>query len=77
MDMGSGITGSVVGQLYSGNPTAFTPPPAAYPEGNQSVTAAAFGPQGGGQAPAIGHWATWIAAASLVVLVCFWWSAPR
>jgi len=77
MNMGSGITGSVVGSLYAGQPSAFTPPPAAYPEGSQSVTAAAFGPQGGGEGVGCGHVTSWIAAASFVILVVIWWGLPR
>jgi hypothetical protein len=72
---------SVVGQLYGGGDgaSAFTPPQTTYPEGNQTVTAAAFGPQGGGAAGgrfAAGHKASWVATAAFVTLFVIWWGLP-
>lgn len=83
MLLGNGITGSVVGGLYAGYPgtaqSAFSPPPATYPENSQTVTAAAFGPQGGtaggGMAP--GHKAGLVAALAFGALVFMWFSLPR
>jgi hypothetical protein len=70
---------SVVGQLYGGQSSAFTPPPATYPENAQTVTEAAFGPQaagtGGGRFSA-GHKASWVSAGAFVLLAFIWWGLP-
>jgi hypothetical protein len=70
---------SVVGQLYGGQSSAFTPPPATYPENAQTVTEAAFGPQGGGAGGgrfSAGHKASWVSTAALVTLFIIWWGLP-
>jgi hypothetical protein len=71
---------SVVGQLYGGSQggSAFTPPQTTYPENNQTVTAAAFGPQGGaaGGRVAPGHLASWVAAGAFAALFIIWWGLP-
>ena len=76
MQLGS----SIVGQLYGGaGNTAFTPPQTTYPENNQTVTAAAYGPQGGeasGGRFSAGHKASWVATGAFVVLFVIWWGLP-
>lgn len=74
MQLGS----SIVGNLYAGNTSAFTPPPATYPENSQTVTAMAFGPQGGsGGGVSEGHIASWVAALAFGALLFIWWGLPR
>ena len=74
MQLGS----SVVGTLYGGQTSAFAPPPATYPENNQTVTAMAFGPQGsGGDGIGCGHIASWVSVAAFGLLLFIYWGLPR
>lgn len=78
--LGNGITGSVVGGLYPGGGSgAFTPPPSTYPENAQTVTAAAYGPQGGTAKSrvGVGVGSSWVAAAAFGLLVFIWWGLPK
>lgn len=83
MDFGSGLGGSVVGNLYGANGSAkgqaggaAAPAGTSGPTGSPSLVAAAWGVQNTGQsrAPLI---ATLVGAGAWVGLIVMWWCLPR
>jgi hypothetical protein len=81
LSLDTGVTGSVVGQLYNyggGLGAAGAPPRSSVPEGPATVAQAAYGrgAAGGGGSNA-GMLGTIIGAAAVVVLFCMWAALPR
>ena len=77
MRLGTGVSGSVVGNLYGGYGGAAVPAASGVPEGPTTITQQAFGvpPAGGGSR--VGLSAATIGTAALAVLAFIWWALPR
>ena len=74
---GTGLNASVVGGLYSGATAPPTPSPHAYPEGNTTVTQAAYGVDSSDGVTSAGLHCAWAGALAFGLLVFMWWSLPR
>lgn len=77
MNLGTGVSGSVVGGLYGGYGGAAVPAASGIPEGPTTITQQAWGvpPAGGGSM--IGLHAAGISTAALILLGFIWWALPR
>jgi hypothetical protein len=77
MNLGTGVSGSVVGSLYGGYPAAAVPAASTVPEGPGTITQQAFGVPGVGQGPRTGLHAAGIGTLALALLAFIWWALPR
>jgi hypothetical protein len=77
MKVATGLTGSVVGNLYGGYGGAAVPSASGIPEGPQTITQQAWGVPSAGSGSRQGLWASWIGTAALVALFALWWALPR
>jgi hypothetical protein len=77
MKLGTGVTGSVVGNLYGGYGGASVPAASGIPEGPNTITQQAWGVPGPGSGSTIGIKAAGISTGALVLLVFIWWALPR
>jgi hypothetical protein len=77
MKLGTGVNGSVVGNLYGGYGAAAVPAASGIPEGPGTITQQAWGVPGPGSGSRLGLHAAGISTAALVLLVFIWWSLPR
>jgi hypothetical protein len=80
LQMRTGLTGSVVPQLYGGGGATYVPA-AGIPEGG-TVSMAAYGPAGasasaGASVHAPGITAAVVSGLALATLIVIWWAAPR
>jgi hypothetical protein len=76
MKLGTGVTGSVVGNLYGGYGGAAVPGVSGVPEGG-TITQQAWGVPSPGSGTMIGLHAAGISTAALVLLGFIWWALPR
>ena len=76
MKLGTGVSGSVVGNLYGGYGGAAGPGVSNVPEGPGTITQQAWGVPSAGQSM-LGLHAAGISTAALVLLVFIWWALPR
>lgn len=80
MNFGSGLSGSVVGGLYSGGSNvsggAAAPAGTSGPTGRPSLVEAAWGVQSNGASNAP-QYASWIGTAAWLALFGLWWVLPR
>jgi len=77
MKLGTGVTGSVVGNLYGGYGGAAVPGASGVPEGPGTITQQAWGVPGPGSGTTLGLKAASVSTAALVVLAFIWWALPR
>jgi hypothetical protein len=77
LKLGTGFSGSAVGNLYGGYGGASVPAASSVPEGPTTITQQAFGvPPAGGES-ACGTRAAVIGTVALVLLGIMWWTLPR
>ncbi|SRR5712691_9377768 len=75
--LGTGFSGSAVGNLYGGYTGASVPAASSVPEGPSTITQQAFGvPPAGAEAPRGLHAAA-IGTIALILLGLMWWTLPR
>ena len=75
--LGTGFTGSAVGNLYGGYNGASVPPASSVPEGPVTITQQAFGvPPASGDRPRGLHAAA-VGTGALILLAIIWWTLPR
>jgi hypothetical protein len=77
MKLGTGVTGSVVGNLYGGYGGAAVPGASTVPEGPNTITQQAWGVPSPSSGSRVGLHAAAISTAALVVLGFIWWALPR
>jgi hypothetical protein len=77
MKLGTGVTGSVVGNLYGGYGGAAVPGVSTVPEGPGTITQQAWGVPSPSSGSRAGLHAAGISTAALVVLGFIWWALPR
>jgi hypothetical protein len=77
MKVATGLTGSVVGNLYGGYGGAAVPAATGIPEGPQTITQQAWGVPSAGSGPRLGLWGAGIGTGALLLLAFIWWSLPR
>jgi hypothetical protein len=77
MKLGTGVTGSVVGNLYGGYGGAAVPGVSTVPEGPATITQQAWGVPSASSGSRIGLHAAGISTAALIVLGFIWWALPR
>lgn len=79
LGLGTGLNGSVVGNLYGGYGGASVPGVSTVPEGPTTITQQAFGvpPATGGSGKNVGIRAACISTGALILLVVMWWTLPR
>lgn len=77
MRIATGLTGSVVGNLYGGYGSASVPAATGIPEGPQTITQQAWGVPSPGSGRRLGLTAAGIGTAALVLLGFIWWALPR
>jgi len=77
LKLGTGVGGSVVGNLYGGYPGASMPAAAVIPEGNGTITQQAFGVPSVSSGTRIGLHAAGISTLALGLLAFIWWALPR
>jgi hypothetical protein len=76
MKLGTGVSSSVVGNLYGGYGSAAVPGVSTVPEGPSTITQQAWGvPSSGGSM--IGLHAAGISTGALILLAFIWWALPR
>ena len=77
LKLGTGFTGSAVGNLYGGYSGASVPPASSVPEGPATITQQAWGvPPAGGDQPRGLHAAA-IGTGALILMAIIWWTLPR
>jgi hypothetical protein len=77
MKLGTGVTGSVVGNLYGGYGGAAVPQASGVPEGPGTITQQAWGVPSPSSGSRIGLHAAAISTGALVLLGLIWWALPR
>jgi hypothetical protein len=77
MKLGTGVSGSVVGNLYGGYGSAAVPGVSGIPEGPGTITQQAWGVPSAGSGSMIGLHAAGISTLALVMLGFIWWALPR
>jgi len=77
MKVATGLTGSVVGNLYGGYGGAAVPGVSGVAEGPQTITQQAWGVPSAGGGSRLGLWGAGIGTAALVVLGFIWWALPK
>jgi len=77
MKLGTGVTGSVVGNLYGGYGGAAVPGVSTVPEGPGTITQQAWGVPSPSSGTRIGLHASAIATGALILLGVIWWVLPR
>jgi hypothetical protein len=77
MKLGTGVTGSVVGNLYGGYGSAGVPAASGIPEGPVTITQQAWGVPSAGSGTGTGIKAAGISTAALILLGFIWWALPR
>ena len=77
MKVATGLTGSVVGNLYGGYGGEAVPGVSGVPEGPQTITQQAWGVPSAGGGSRLGLWGAGIGTAALVVLGFIWWALPK
>jgi len=77
LNLGTGVTGSVVGGLYSGYGSAAVPAASGIPEGPSSITQQAWGVPSASGGGGVGIKAAGISTAALILLGFIWWALPR
>jgi len=77
MKLGTGVTGSVVGNLYGGYGGAAVPTATGVPEGPGTITQQAWGVPSPSSGSKLGLKAAGISTAALVLLGFIWWALPR
>lgn len=77
MKLGTGVTGSVVGNLYGGYGGAAAPAASGVPEGPGTITQQAWGVPSPSSGSRVGLHAAGISTLALVVLGFIWWALPR
>lgn len=78
LKLGTGFTGSAVGNLYGGYNGASVPPASTVPEGPVTITQQGFGvPPATGATPSRGLHAAAISTGALILLAFIWWTLPR
>jgi hypothetical protein len=77
MKLGTGVTGSVVGNLYGGYGGAAVPGVSTVPEGPNTITQQAWGVPSPSSGSTLGFKAASISTGALVVLAFIWWALPR
>ena len=77
MKLGTGVTGSVVGNLYGDYGGAAVPGVSTVPEGPGTITQQAWGVPSPGSGSNVGLHAAAISTAALALLLFIWWSLPR
>lgn len=77
LNLGTGVTGSVVGNLYGGYGSASVPAASGIPEGPGTITQQAWGVPGAASGPRVGLHAGALSTLALGLLVFIWWALPR
>lgn len=77
MRLNTGVTGSVVGNLYGGYNGAAVPAASSVPEGPGTITQQAWGVPSASNGTNIGFHAAAIGTLALVALGVLWWMLPR
>lgn len=77
LKLGTGVTGSVVGDLYGGYGPASTPAASGIPEGPATITQQAWGVPGVTHRSNVGLHAHALSTLALGLLVFIWWALPR
>jgi hypothetical protein len=77
MKLGTGVTGSVVGNLYGGYGGAAVPGVSTVPEGPNTITQQAWGVPSPSSGSMLGLQAAGISTGALILLVFIWWALPR
>ena len=77
LKLGTGVSGSVVGDLYGGYGNASVPAASGIPEGPGTITQQAWGVPSAGGSRNTGLHAQGISAVALGILVFIWWVLPR
>jgi hypothetical protein len=77
MRLGTGVTGSVVGNLYGGYGSAGVPAASGIPEGPGTITQQAWGVPSASGSTGVGIKAAALSTAALVLLGFIWWALPR
>lgn len=77
LNLQTGLTGSVVGNLYGNGSSAAAPTRTAVPEGPTTIAQAAYGGGADGSGTNAGVHACVIGALSIALLVFMWWGLPR
>lgn len=77
MKLGTGVTGSVVGNLYGGYGGAAVPAASGVPEGPGTITQQAWGVPSPSSGSVLGLQAAGISTGALILLVFIWWALPR
>jgi hypothetical protein len=77
LKLGTGVSGSVVGNLYGGYGGAAVPAASGIPEGPGTITQQAWGVPSASGGSNIGLHAAGISTLALVALVFIWWALPR
>lgn len=75
--LNTGVTGSVVGGLYSGYGGAAVPAASGIPEGPGTITQQAWGVPSASSGSNVGLHAAGIGTIALVLLGFIWWALPR
>lgn len=75
--LGTGFSGSVVGNLYGGYGGAAVPAATSIPEGPATITQQAWGVPGAADGSRIGLHAAGIGTLALAALIFIWWALPR
>lgn len=78
LKLGTGVGGSVVGNLYGGYGTgSAVPAPAGIPEGPRTITEQAYGVPSATSGTRVGLHAAGIGTIALGLLAFIWWALPR
>ena len=75
--LGTGFTGSAVGNLYGGYGGAAVPGVSTVPEGPGTITQQAWGVPSASGGRQRGLHAAAVGTGALVLLVVIWWTLPR
>lgn len=77
LNLGTGVSGSVVGSLYGGYGGASVPAASTVPEGPRTITQQAWGVPSAGGGSRVGLHAAGIGTIALGLLAFIWWALPR